>query len=248
MLLYSPTVSAISSNPGTLSDSGDSSTIRSGSSIASRPFDGAQGVLQYLGRYTHRIAISNNRILNIQNGNVSFLWRDYADQNRQKTMTLKADEFIRRFLLHVLPSRYVRIRHFGLLANRNRKDNIALCRKILGDGKTVTQENNQTGDLAGTVAQNLRDRCHPLSRMSERKNVQGGAAASLSMQQPLAVEMNPMNKATNKRLRLPAKMTSCFATAPYCQKSRIPRSSRPSVGLFVNDIGARNKPVSLQKG
>jgi len=107
------------------------------------PFDGVQGVLQYLGRYTHRIAISNNRILSIRNGDVSFLWRDYADQNRQKTMTLKAEEFIRRFLLHVLPSRYVRIRHFGLLANRKRKNTIALCRKILGDGNTVTQPNTR---------------------------------------------------------------------------------------------------------
>jgi hypothetical protein len=104
------------------------------------PFDGVQGVLQYLGRYTHRIAISNNRILNTRNGDVSFLWRDYADHNRQKTLTLKADEFIRRFLLHVLPSRYVRIRHFGLLANRKRKDNIVLCRKLLGDGKTETKQ------------------------------------------------------------------------------------------------------------
>jgi hypothetical protein len=104
------------------------------------PFDGAKGVLQYLGRYTHRIAISNNRILANQNGKVSFLWRDYADDNRQKTMTLKADEFIRRFLLHVLPHRFVRIRHFGLLANRNRKDNIALCRKILAD-KSSPKEN-----------------------------------------------------------------------------------------------------------
>jgi hypothetical protein len=105
------------------------------------PFDGPKGVLQYLGRYTHRIAISNNRILSNRGGNVSFLWRDYADNNRQKTMTLKAAEFIRRFLLHVLPPRYVRIRHFGLLANRKRKDYIALCRQILGDGKTVTQQN-----------------------------------------------------------------------------------------------------------
>jgi hypothetical protein len=104
------------------------------------PFDGPMGVLQYLGRYTHRIAISNNRIIAIQDGNVSFLWRDYADDNRQKTMTLKADEFIRRFLLHVLPSRYVRIRHFGLLANRRRKDNIASCRECLGSGKTITKE------------------------------------------------------------------------------------------------------------
>jgi hypothetical protein len=107
------------------------------------PFDGAKGVLQYLGRYTHRIAISNNRITAIRNGKVSFLWRDYADGNRQKTMTLQADEFIRRFLLHVLPDRFVRIRHFGLLANRNRRDNIARCRSILGDGKTAARENSR---------------------------------------------------------------------------------------------------------
>lgn len=107
------------------------------------PFDGVQGVLQYLGRYTHRIAISNHRILNIRNGNVSFLWRDYADQNRLKTMTLKPEEFIRRFLLHVLPSRYVRIRHFGLLANRKRKNTLALCRPILGERKTATQQDGR---------------------------------------------------------------------------------------------------------
>jgi len=103
------------------------------------PFDGPKGVLQYLGRYTHRIAISNNRVLDNRDGNVSFLWRDYADDNRKKTMTLKADEFIRRFLLHVLPSRYVRIRHFGLLANRNRNNAIAVCRKILGTGEAMAK-------------------------------------------------------------------------------------------------------------
>lgn len=96
------------------------------------PFDGAKGVLQYLGRYTHRIAISNNRIISTDGGNVSFRWRDYSDGDKQKTMTLKVDEFIRRYLLHVLPDRYVRIRHFGLLANRIRKDTIFLCRKLLG--------------------------------------------------------------------------------------------------------------------
>jgi hypothetical protein len=107
------------------------------------PFDGPKGVLQYLGRYTHRIAISNHRLLSNQEGRVSFLWRDYADHNRQKIMTLKAPEFIRRFLLHVLPSRYVRIRHFGLMANRKSKNIIALCRKILGDGQTETQQNTR---------------------------------------------------------------------------------------------------------
>jgi len=102
-------------------------------------------------------------------------------------MTLHADEFIRRFLLHVLPARYVRIRHFGLLANRNRKDNIASCREFLGTGKTVTKEKARQGILAGTATQNLRDRCHYLSRMPERKDVQDSAAAPLSVQQSTRV-------------------------------------------------------------
>jgi hypothetical protein len=108
------------------------------------PFDGAEGVLKYLGRYTHRIAISNNRILKLQDGNVYFRWRDNADGDKQKTMTLKADDFIRRFLLHLPPHRYMRIRHFGLLANRSRKDNIALCRELIGSCKTVTKEKKNT--------------------------------------------------------------------------------------------------------
>jgi hypothetical protein len=104
------------------------------------PFAGAEGVLQYLGRYTHRIAISNNRILKLQNGEVTFRWRDYSDADKLKIMTVKAHEFIRRFLLHVLPHRYVRIRHYGLLSNRNRKDDIARCRTLLDSGYTVTRE------------------------------------------------------------------------------------------------------------
>ena len=108
------------------------------------PFGGPRGVLQYLGRYTHRIAISNNRILSNLDGRVSFRWRDYADGNRQKTMNLTAAEFIRRFLLHVLPDRFVRIRHFGLLANRNRKDNIASCHKMLGAEKGTKEKKRET--------------------------------------------------------------------------------------------------------
>lgn len=104
------------------------------------PFNGAEGVLQYLSRYTHRIAISNHRILKLQDGKVSFLWRDYSDGDKQKIMTLNAHEFIRRFLLHVLPDRFVKIRHYGMLANRKRKDNIALCRKCLGSCETETKD------------------------------------------------------------------------------------------------------------
>jgi len=103
------------------------------------PFNGIEGVLQYLSRYTHRIAISNNRIIKLEDGKVSFLWCDYSDGDKEKIMTLDADEFIRRFLLHVLPDRFVKIRHFGLLANRKRKNNIALCRQLLGSCKVETK-------------------------------------------------------------------------------------------------------------
>ena len=96
-----------------------------------RPFAGPESVLQYLGRYTHRIAISNDRILDVRDGAVSFQWRDYKDAGRNKVMTLRADEFLRRFLLHVLPSGFMRIRHFGLLANRHRKRKLERCRALL---------------------------------------------------------------------------------------------------------------------
>jgi hypothetical protein len=97
-----------------------------------KPFAGPQQVLEYIGRYTHRVALSNQRIVNIENGNVTFTYRDRRNNNTLKTMTLQAKEFIRRFLLHVLPDGFVRIRHFGFLANRYKKDNIQHCREIIG--------------------------------------------------------------------------------------------------------------------
>jgi hypothetical protein len=92
------------------------------------PFGGPEHVLKYLARYTHRVAISNGRLLSLDNGQVRFRWRDSRHNNRSSVMTLDAVEFIRRFLLHVLPSGFVKIRHFGLLANRNRHQALALCR------------------------------------------------------------------------------------------------------------------------
>ncbi|MDA2934538.1 IS91 family transposase [Acidobacteria bacterium AH-259-D05] len=97
-----------------------------------RPFAGPRQVLDYLGRYTHRVAISNHRIRKLQDGCVTFSYRDRQDQNRSKELKLAAEEFIRRFLLHVLPSSHVRIRHFGFLANRHKKENLARCRKLFG--------------------------------------------------------------------------------------------------------------------
>lgn len=104
------------------------------------PFDGAKGVLEYLGRYTHRIAISNHRIVKTENDSVSFRWRDYADNNKSKIMTVSADEFIRRFLFHVLPDRFVKIRHYGLLGNRCRKKKIDRCKELLSCAKRNTVE------------------------------------------------------------------------------------------------------------
>jgi hypothetical protein len=92
-------------------------------------------VLAYLGAYTHRIAISNHRILSVEQNRVAFRYRDSGDGNRQKVMHLDVLEFIRRFLLHVLPKGFVRIRHYGLLANRNRKEKIARCRDLLAAPK-----------------------------------------------------------------------------------------------------------------
>lgn len=98
---------------------------------AKRPFSSPETVLDYLGRYTHRIAISNHRILSVKDNRVVFLYRDRKDSSRQTTMTLDAGEFIRRFLLHVLPSGLMRIRHFGFLANRWKAAQLERCRKIL---------------------------------------------------------------------------------------------------------------------
>lgn len=95
------------------------------------PFGGPEQVLRYLARYTHRIAISNGRLLDIEAGRVRFRWRDSKDHNQIKKMSLDAVEFIRRFLLHVLPSGFVKIRHFGFLSNRTRRAMVARCRELL---------------------------------------------------------------------------------------------------------------------
>src|SRR5512133_2522886 len=98
---------------------------------AKKPFGGLGQVLKYLARYTHRVAISNGRLISMQDGRVTFRWRDSAHGNQTKLMTLDAVEFIRRFLLHVLPPGFVKIRHFGFLANPQRRDALKLCRMLL---------------------------------------------------------------------------------------------------------------------
>jgi len=102
-------------------------------SYCKRPFGGPEQVLEYLGRYTHRVAISNNRIQRIENGRVFFTWKDYRDGDKVKETSLEVFEFIRRFLQHVLPQEFFKIRYYGILSSRNKKNKLEKCRQILGN-------------------------------------------------------------------------------------------------------------------
>ena len=107
---------------------------------AKRPFGGPEHVLHYLARYTHRVAISNHRLVNVADGKVTFRWKDYARGSRQRTMVVGGEEFLRRFLLHVLPRGFVRIRFFGFLANRRRTQLLPLCQRLL---EAISQQSLQ---------------------------------------------------------------------------------------------------------
>jgi Putative transposase/Transposase zinc-binding domain len=109
---------------------------------AKRPFGGPQHALRYLGAYTHRVAISNQRLVALEDGNVTFRWRDSAHGNKKKLMALSVDEFLRRFLLHLLPRGFVRIRHFGFLANRRRARLLPICFQLLG--RQIEQDRSAT--------------------------------------------------------------------------------------------------------
>ncbi len=128
---------------------------------AKPPFAGSQQVLDYVGRYTHRVAISNNRLIDIEDGAVRFRWKDYRHGDRQKVMTVSADEFIRRFLLHVLPEGFHRIRYYGFLGNRYREQKLALCRDLLG---MAVPEPSQ-----GRASKDYRDRYEELTGCSLRR-------------------------------------------------------------------------------
>jgi hypothetical protein len=129
---------------------------------AKPPFAGPEKVLDYVGRYTHRVAISNNRLLDIEAGQVSFRYKDYRDHSQQKTMALSAEEFIRRFLLHVLPHGFHRIRYFGFLGNRHRQEKLAQCRQLLGMAPPVVSSEP-------SVVKDYRDRNETLTGTSLRQ-------------------------------------------------------------------------------
>jgi hypothetical protein len=114
---------------------------------AKPPFGGPEAVLRYLARYTHRVAISNARLLDFEDGMVRFRYKDYAHGNRKRVMTLTAMEFVRRLLLHVLPTGFMRIRHYGILANRHRHEKLTLCRRLLDSGSAVEPESPEAKQI-----------------------------------------------------------------------------------------------------
>jgi hypothetical protein len=127
------------------------------------PFGGPEHVLQYLARYTHRVAISNHRLLAVSDSHVTFRWKDYAHHSRQRTMTLTGEEFLRRFLQHVLPKGFPRIRYFGWLANRRRSELLPRCRLLLAQMPPAIP-----AAPAGEPAVWLCPSCHGPMRVVER--------------------------------------------------------------------------------
>jgi hypothetical protein len=119
---------------------------------AKRPFGGPELVLKYLARYTHRVAISNSRLLDFRDGEVRFRYKDYARGHSKRVLTLKATEFVRRLLLHVLPTGLVRIRHYGILSNRHRREDLALCRRLLSGIANTESEVLETRKLPQSAA------------------------------------------------------------------------------------------------
>jgi hypothetical protein len=180
------------------------------------PFGGPEYVLQYLGRYTHRVAISNHRLLAFADGHVTFRWRDSADHNRQKVMTFSRDEFLRRFLLHLLPKGFVRIRHFGFLANRRRAALLPRCFAALH----ATPPNQSETPTTSTA--------HPLWRCPKC----GG---------PMAVVER--FTAVQLQLRSPPLLARLHEiTRPHTARSARFRASRPSVPLLHPDISFLSPP------
>jgi len=155
---------------------------------AKRPFGGPEQVLKYLARYTHRVAISNRRLLSMEDGRVTFEWKDYAGGSQTKTMTLEAVEFIRRFLLHVLPSGFVHIRHFGFLANRKRKEKLALCRSLLDGTQGVSGPGADSSSVRGSDSAEQPRRC-PVCKIGRLVRIQVlTAAACVCLPAPLITD------------------------------------------------------------
>ncbi len=169
---------------------------------AKPPFGGPTQVLKYLARYTHRVAISNRRLVSFENGKVTFRWKDYAHGNRNRTMTLDADEFIRRFLLHSLPKGFQRIRQYGFLANRVREQKLSLCRELLSDSSD-SNEAAMPGD--GVTVENTENDVEPCR---ETTMTEGVCSACQKGRMVFVELIRPSDSCCDQRLSSPPFNTS----------------------------------------
>jgi len=164
---------------------------------AKPPFGGPEVVLKYLARYTHQVAISNYRLIAIESDQVHFHWKDYTDGNRPKTMALAGVEFVRRFLLHVVPSGFVRIRHFGFLAHRHRAEKLELCRRLLN----VEQASDKEAGAQPAMNQGTTERAVPPDLCPACKEGRLVVIEKLERQRSKAaiqaVEMSPLTTDTS---------------------------------------------------
>ncbi len=150
---------------------------------AKAPFGSAEQVLKYLARYTHRVAISNRRLVSLKDGQVAFRYKDYRQGRRERVMRLEAVEFMRRFLLHVLPKGFVRIRHYGFLSNRSRKEKLLLCRRLLG---SLVQPDAEPASSTDAAIEWLCPRCHTGRMLIVARLPRRGAGPEPRMNSPNA--------------------------------------------------------------
>ncbi len=154
---------------------------------AKAPFGSSEQVLKYLARYTHRVAISNRRLVSLNDGQVAFHYKDYRQGQRERVMRLDAVEFMRRFLLHVLPKGFVRIRHYGLLSNRSRKEKLVLCRRLLGSEPESDTEPSRSTEPASSEGPDLCPACQQGQMLTMGKLPPSRAGPQPRMNSPNAV-------------------------------------------------------------
>ena len=186
------------------------------------PFAGPEQVLGYLGRYTHRVAIANSRLVGLDDGQVSFTWKDYRQDGKTKVMTLSADEFIRRFLQHTVPDGFHRIRHIGFLANCHRAEKLALCRDLLAapppqSATPPRRWQDRLRDLTG-----VDDRCLPLLR---RPDAAPRHAAATSAAAPADVVRQFMKPSSSLHVHPPCQATPTMAAVSSCPRRPVTRQN-----------------------
>ena len=224
---------------------------------AKAPFGGPRQVLDYLGRYTHRVALSNERLLDVKDGRVTFQWKDYRAKGREKSrvMTLDSDEFIRRFLIHVLPRGFQRIRFFGLLANRHRKVRLAECRCLLATPILELLPNPMPG-LPASAAGNNAGIDSPLPVLRQRRDGQntgdrsGVAVTRFLMRLRLSIATKELpNGSYGESLVLHYRFASVSDDSrPLCRRIRCRRRHffRAATAKFSASCSCPSLPANLR--